>query len=171
MSIDNFATGRRNNLLDPKSLRQIKGTINDGALINRLLAEFKPDLIVRTAASYKDPENWKTDALVNAVGGANIAKACKIHKVGRLIYFQTALCYGTKPTQSADPARRPDQSGQFQLCDLQDRRRALCAIFRSRSDYVPARQCHRPAQRFRPAADLLRPPSHGAEMLCYAGAA
>jgi UDP-glucose 4-epimerase len=106
MSIDNFATGRRNNLLDPKSLRKIKGTISDGALINRLLAEFKPDLVVRTAASYKNPENWKTDALVNAVGGANIAKACKIHKAGRLIYFQTALCYGTKPTQQ--PIRLDD---------------------------------------------------------------
>ena len=28
-----------------------------------------------------------------------MAKACKTHKVGRLIYFQTALCYGTKPLQ------------------------------------------------------------------------
>jgi UDP-glucose 4-epimerase len=37
---------------------------------------------------------------VNAAGTANVAKACKNHKVGRLVYFQTALCYGTKPTQS-----------------------------------------------------------------------
>jgi UDP-glucose 4-epimerase len=56
-------------------------------------------VVVHTAASYKDPEDWETDALVNAVGGANIAKGCKLHKVGRLIYFQTALCYGTKPLQ------------------------------------------------------------------------
>jgi UDP-glucose 4-epimerase len=99
MSIDNFATGRRDNLLDQKSLTQIDGTIADGALIGRLFTEFKPDVVVHTAASYKDPDDWETDALVNAVGGANIAKACKTHKVGRLIYFQTALCYGTKPIQ------------------------------------------------------------------------
>jgi UDP-glucose 4-epimerase len=37
--------------------------------------------------------------LVNAVGTANVAKACRTHKVSRLIYFQTALCYGTKPLQ------------------------------------------------------------------------
>jgi UDP-glucose 4-epimerase len=99
ISIDNFATGRRDNLLDQKNLTQIEGTIADGALINRLFTEFKPDVVVHTAASYKEPEDWETDALVNAVGGANIAKACKTHQIGRLIYFQTALCYGTKPIQ------------------------------------------------------------------------
>jgi UDP-glucose 4-epimerase len=41
-----------------------------------------------------------TDAHVNAAGTANIAKASKTHGVSRLIYFQTALCYGTKPVQS-----------------------------------------------------------------------
>ena len=39
------------------------------------------------------------DALTNCVGSANVARACKDHKVGRLIYFQTALCYGTKPRE------------------------------------------------------------------------
>ena len=99
VSIDNFATGRRDNLLDRKGLTQIEGSIVDVALIERLFSDFKPDVVVHTAASYKDPDDWATDALVNAVGGANIAKACKEHKVGRLIYFQTALCYGTKPVQ------------------------------------------------------------------------
>ncbi|MBL8590357.1 MAG: NAD-dependent epimerase/dehydratase family protein, partial [Methylobacteriaceae bacterium] len=96
---DNFATGRRDNLHDHPRLTQIEGTIADAALIERLFADFRPDVVVHTAASYKDPEDWATDALVNAVGGAVIARACKIYKVGRLIYFQTALCYGTKPIQ------------------------------------------------------------------------
>lgn len=99
MSIDNFATGRRDNLSDHPNLSQIEGTIVDGKLIDRLFSDFKPDVVVHTAASYKDPDDWETDAAVNVIGGANIAKACKIHRVGRLIYFQTALCYGTKPLQ------------------------------------------------------------------------
>jgi UDP-glucose 4-epimerase len=99
MSIDNFATGRRDNLRPNPKLTQIEDTIVDGALIDRLFSEFKPDVVVHTAASYKDPEDWCTDALVNAAGTANIAKACKAHKVKRFIYFQTALCYGTKPIQ------------------------------------------------------------------------
>jgi UDP-glucose 4-epimerase len=99
MSIDNFATGRRDNLLSRARLTQIEGTIADRTLVDRLFAEFKPDVVVHTAASYKDPEDWGTDVLVNALGTANVAKACKSNKVGRLIYFQTALCYGTKPIQ------------------------------------------------------------------------
>jgi UDP-glucose 4-epimerase len=99
LSLDDFSTGRRDNLLDQPRLTQIEGSIADAALIDQLFSDFRPDVVVHTAASYKDPENWSADALVNAVGGANIAKACKTHKVRRLIYFQTALCYGTKPIQ------------------------------------------------------------------------
>lgn len=99
VSIDNLATGRRDNLLDHPNLTQVDGSIVDDRLIDQLFSDFKPDVVIHTAASYKDPEDWGTDALVNAVGGAVIAKACKTHKVGRLIYFQTALCYGTKPIQ------------------------------------------------------------------------
>jgi UDP-glucose 4-epimerase len=99
LSLDNFSTGRRDNLLEQDHLMQIEGSIADAALVEQLFSEFKPEVVVHTAASYKDPEDWSTDALVNAVGSANIAKACKVHKVKRLIYFQTALCYGTKPVQ------------------------------------------------------------------------
>jgi UDP-glucose 4-epimerase len=99
MSIDNFATGRRDNLTPHSALTQIEDTIVDSKLIDRLFSDFKPDVVIHTAASYKDPDDWENDALVNAVGTANIAKASKTHKVGRLIYFQTALCYGTKPLQ------------------------------------------------------------------------
>jgi UDP-glucose 4-epimerase len=99
MSIDNFSTGRRDNLGAHANLTQVEDTITDGVLIDRLFSEFKPDVVIHTAASYKDPEDWGTDALVNAAGTANIARASKNHKAGRLVYFQTALCYGTKPIQ------------------------------------------------------------------------
>ncbi len=107
MGIDNFSTGRRDNLADHANLTTIEGSIVDAPLIERSFAEFKPDVVVHTAASYKDPEAWETDALVNAVGTATIAKACKTHKVSRLIYFQTALCYGTKPLRQPIPLDHP----------------------------------------------------------------
>lgn len=100
LAIDNFATGRRDNLATHPQVSLVEGTIVDAALIDRLIAEFRPEVVVHTAASYKDPTDWETDALVNCVGTANVAKSCKTHKVARLIYFQTALCYGTKPLQS-----------------------------------------------------------------------
>jgi UDP-glucose 4-epimerase len=99
LSIENFATGRRDNLNGHPKLTMIENTIADKVLVERVFSEFKPEVVVHTAASYKDPNDWHNDALVNAVGTANIAKACATHKVGRLIYFQTALCYGVKPIQ------------------------------------------------------------------------
>jgi len=100
-AIDNFDTGRREHL--PQSherLNLIEGSIADKALIDQIVGDFKPDVLVHTAASYKDPDDWYSDALTNTVGGANLVKAAKENNVGRFIYFQTALCYGVKPEQS-----------------------------------------------------------------------
>ena len=99
LSIDNFATGRRDNLAPHPELTQVEGSIADPILMDRMFREFKPDTVVHTAAAYKDPDDWETDALVNTVGSAVVAKNCKRHGAKRLIYFQTALCYGTTPLQ------------------------------------------------------------------------
>lgn len=97
--IDNLATGRREHLADHPGLQVVIDTIADKALVDSLTADFKPDVIVHTAASYKDPNDWYHDALTNCVGGANIIKAAQDNHVGRFIYFQTSLCYGVKPLQ------------------------------------------------------------------------
>ncbi len=99
LGIDNFATGRREHLPAQARLRMVEGSIADRTLVDRLFAEFKPEVVVHTAASYKDPEDWYNDALTNCVGGANLVQAAKRAKTGRFIYFQTALCYGVKPLQ------------------------------------------------------------------------
>lgn len=103
LALDNFATGRRDNLKNHDNLDLVEGSIGDSRTVDRLIGDFKPEIVVHTAASYKDPEDWTTDTLVNAVGGANVAKACKVNGVKRLIYFQTALCYGTKPDRQPIP--------------------------------------------------------------------
>jgi nucleoside-diphosphate-sugar epimerase len=82
------------------NLTFIEGSIANKPLVEQLVGDLKPDVLVHTAASYKDPDDWYSDTLTNAVGGANLIKAAKEHKVGRFIYFQTALCYGVKPLQS-----------------------------------------------------------------------
>ena len=100
LALDNLATGRRAHLPDAGGgLTYVEGSIADKPLVDRLFEEFKPDVVVHTAASYKDPEDWHSDALTNAVGGANLTRAAVDHKVGRFIYFQTALCYGVKPLE------------------------------------------------------------------------
>lgn len=99
LTIDNLATGRREHLNDHPNLKLVIDTISDKVLVDRLVGEFKPDVIIHTAASYKDPDDWYNDTLTNCVGGSNVISAAKANGVGRFIYFQTALCYGVKPVQ------------------------------------------------------------------------
>ena len=99
LGIDNLATGRREHLADQPRLKVEPGSIADRDLVERLFAQFKPDVVVHSAASYKDPQDWYNDTLTNCVGGSNLIQAAKRYKAGRFIYFQTALCYGLKPLQ------------------------------------------------------------------------
>ncbi len=65
----------------------------------KCFVDFKPDSVVHTAASYKDPNDWYNDSLTNCVGGSNVIQAAKEHDVKRFVYFQTSLCYGLKPLE------------------------------------------------------------------------
>ena len=97
--IDNFATGRRDNNASHPKLTMVEGTIADTELVHRITGEFKPDVVIHAAASYKDPENWVEDSRTNVLGTANVVQAAKKTGVRRLIYFQTSLCYGLKPLE------------------------------------------------------------------------
>ncbi len=108
--IDNYATGRRDNLVPRPNLKVIEGTIADAGLVDRAFNEFAPAVVVHAAASYKDPDNWLEDALTNVVGTANVVKSAKRAKVTRLIYFQTALCYGLRPLEQPITLDHPIRS-------------------------------------------------------------
>lgn len=105
--IDNYSTGRRDNLKSHDSLTVVEGTIADAPLVNDTVKKFKPDVIMHAAASYKDPENWEEDSNTNVSGTANITKAARAEGVGRIIYFQTALCYGLKPLEQPITLNHP----------------------------------------------------------------
>ena len=105
--IDNYATGRRDNLASHKNLRIVEDTIADAKLVHSLVKEFKPDVIVHAAASYKDPNNWEEDAKTNVAGTANVCQAALAANVNRVIYFQTALCYGLKPLEQPITLNHP----------------------------------------------------------------
>lgn len=99
VAIDNLATGRREHLSDHQNLEVVVGSIADKGLVDRVVGDLKPDVVVHTAASYKDPKDWYNDTLTNCVGGTNVIAAAKVNDVERFVYFQTALCYGVKPLQ------------------------------------------------------------------------
>ena len=105
--IDNLATGREEHLGHHENLRVVIDSIADGALVTKLFEDFKPDSVVHTAASYKDPNDWYNDSLTNCVGGSNIVQAASNHGVKRFIYFQTSLCYGLKPLEQPITLNHP----------------------------------------------------------------
>ncbi len=107
VAIDNFATGRRDNLSSHPRLQLIEDSIARAQVMNGLIGDFCPEVVIHTAASYKNPDDWEADTLTNCVGSANVARACKDHNVARLIYFQTALCYGTKPLEQPITLKHP----------------------------------------------------------------
>lgn len=104
--IDNFATGKREVVPEVKGLTVKEGTIADETLVNECFSAFKPDVVIHSAAAYKDPDDWVEDARTNVIGSAHVARAAKANEVKRLINFQTALCYG-RPQQLPILASHP----------------------------------------------------------------
>jgi len=112
IAIDNFDTGQRFHLPDKhERLTFVEGSIVDKDLIDQLIGDHKPDILVHTAASYKDPDNWYDDMLTNGVGGVNLIKASQEHGVSRFIYFQTALTYGVHPQETPITLNHPKNPG------------------------------------------------------------
>lgn len=104
--LDNFATGKKQNLPSLAGISLVEGSVTDTALVNTLVKDFGPDLVINSAAAYKDPANWKEDTETNVLGSINVAKACLEHGVKKIINFQTALCYG-RPEKTPIPITAP----------------------------------------------------------------
>jgi UDP-glucose 4-epimerase len=109
--IDNYATGRKDNLTAHKNLTVVEGTIAESDLVFRLFEEFEPQCVAHAAAAYKDPDDWEEDARTNALGGAIVTQASLKSGVKRLIYFQTSLCYGVKPIEQPITLNHPIRPG------------------------------------------------------------
>lgn len=111
--VDNFATGRRDNLAPHPNLHLIEGSIADADIVASTFAASHPEVVVHAAASYKDPSDWVEDARTNVLGSARVVGATVAAKASRLIYFQTALCYGLHPIEqpiTLDHPVRPEGS-------------------------------------------------------------
>ncbi len=107
--LDNFATGRRSNLDARPKLSIAEGTIADASFVNEQFQQFRPDIVVHAAASYKDPNAWEEDSETNVLGTVNVVRASLAAEVNRLIYFQTSLCYGLHPVEQPITLAHPIQ--------------------------------------------------------------
>ena len=105
--IDNYSTGRRDNLTPHSNLTVVEDTIYNVQVVNKIFSDFLPDIVVHAAASYQDPDNWEEDTKTNTLGSAIVIQASRRVGVKRLIYFQTALCYGLKPMEQPITLNHP----------------------------------------------------------------
>ena len=99
LTVDNYATSRRDNLTPRDGLTIVEGSIADEAFFDGVIDDFQPDAVAHAAASYKDPDAWAEDARTNALGTAIVVKGAERVGAKRFLYFQTALCYGVKPQE------------------------------------------------------------------------
>jgi UDP-glucose 4-epimerase len=107
LALDNFATGSRDNLpAGAPGLELREGSVADKAFVDRAFSDFRPTHVIHSAAAYKDPDDWTSDAETNVIGSINVAKAALAAGVKRLVNFQTALCYG-RPDATPIPADAP----------------------------------------------------------------
>lgn len=98
LAIDTFATSRRDTAAELAGRAEVvEATIADRAAVEQAFAHGRPELVVHCAASYRDPDDWEEDVRTNALGTANVVRASLEAGVRRLVYFQTALCYGNSP--------------------------------------------------------------------------
>tara|TARA_B100000035_G_scaffold315136_1_gene334055 strand:+ start:495 stop:1430 length:936 start_codon:yes stop_codon:yes gene_type:complete len=111
INIDNFITGKKYHLLDHEKLIKINGSIDDSILISKTFEKFKPNIIIHTAASYNEPENWVRDVKTNGIGTVNLIQNSLKFNIEKFIYFQTSLCYGNKPLQNPIKLSHPNFPG------------------------------------------------------------
>lgn len=104
--LDNFATGSRKVVPKVKGLQVVEGNIADVDIVTKCFQKFTPDLVIHSAAAYKNPADWKEDTLTNVIGTINVANAAEQVGCMKIINFQTALCYG-RPDQVPIPINHP----------------------------------------------------------------
>ena len=105
--IDNLATGRATHVVESKNLKLIQGTIASPDVFRDPFGDNQlADVVIHTAASYANSNDWEEDSQTNILGTINCIRYASKAKA-RLIYFQTALCYGVKPNIQPVPLEYP----------------------------------------------------------------
>lgn len=105
--LDDFATSQRAALPDyHPNLTVVEGSVADPALVTETFDRFAPTHVVHSAAAYKDPDDWATDAAVNVGGTVAVVRAAEKAGVRRLVNFHTALGYG-RPSSVPIPVTAP----------------------------------------------------------------
>lgn len=106
--LDNFVTGKRTSLPNAANLEVVEGSVDDPHLVGSIIHEYQPVHVVHAAAAYKDPRDWDSDINTNVLGSSVLARALETAPLTKLVYLQTALCYG-RPDVVPIPVDAPNR--------------------------------------------------------------
>ena len=131
--IDNYATGRRDNLdRARRPARSSRTRSRTPRCVDAARSrDFEPDVVVHAAASYKDPDAWARGRPHQRPRHRQRRRAPRRRPAcERLIYFQTALCYGMQPLEQPITLDHPIRPG-LELRDLARRRASSTSSWRA----------------------------------------
>ncbi len=107
--VDNLATGRKDHLANLKTNHVHFASISDREFLENIQENYESfDAIVHAAASFSNGQDWEEHIETNIRGSAEVTRLAQ-HFNCRLVYFQTALCYGANPTIQPVPLDYPRQ--------------------------------------------------------------
>lgn len=107
--IDNFSTGRRDNVEDLLGLHLVEGDINDAAALAPLCAG--ADYVLHHAAMVSVPQSVASPAAchhVNATGTLTVLEAARRAGVKRVVYAASSAAYGDTPALPQHEALPPN---------------------------------------------------------------
>jgi len=97
--LDDFSTGKRENLPEHSNLEVIECDIRDPDLVDKHMAGvdwvFHKAAIASVPKTVNDPIN---SSQVNYLGGLNVLEAARKHRIKRLVFASSAALYGDEPT-------------------------------------------------------------------------
>jgi len=100
--LDNFSTGKKQNLSEVKSDIEIKNVdIRDSNSLQAAFHAFSPDFVIHEAALPSVPRSMRNpyeSHEVNATGTLNVLLAARSCDVKRLVYAASSSAYGDTPT-------------------------------------------------------------------------
>lgn len=113
--LDNFSTGSSERLGLIENLTVFDGSVTDYEFLYQALLGFKPTIVINSAASYADPNDWMSDINTNIVGAVNLVQACQDLHIENILNFQTALCYGNPISSPIDINHQLAPEGSYAI--------------------------------------------------------
>ena len=100
--VDTFATSSPDRLPKDDRLKVHEGSVANRSFLEEVFAVAKPSVVVHSAATYANPDDWESDANTNIMGAINLVRVAEAGSIERFINFQTMLCYGRPDSVPVD---------------------------------------------------------------------